>query len=128
MKKKQPYRIIVAGSRTFSDYAFLKAKLDRLTCNLQDFVIVSGAAKGADRLGERYADENGKTVIRFHADWDGLGKKAGILRNEEMVSMSGAKALVAFRCEGKSTGTDDVIARARKAGLKVIVYNVRRTT
>ena len=45
-------KIIVAGSRTFDDYTLLKEKLDFFLKNQKDVVIVSGTAKGADKLGE----------------------------------------------------------------------------
>jgi hypothetical protein len=47
-------------------------------------VIISGGAKGADSLGERYAQERGLEVKVFRADWDKYGKRAGILRNTKM--------------------------------------------
>jgi hypothetical protein len=55
----------------------------------------------------------------FHADWDGLGKRAGFIRNEEVVSY--CDVLVAF-WDGVSRGTAHAIARARYAGKRVIVH------
>ena len=63
--------VIVAGSRTFNDYRLLRNKLDQILANkLPDIVIVSGGARGADTLGERYAQEKGLPVKQFPADWD----------------------------------------------------------
>ena len=57
------YYLIVAGTRTFDNYEYLKDRLDVTLNSLQkDFdevVIVSGGAKGADALGEQYAREKG---------------------------------------------------------------------
>ena len=50
-------KVIVAGTRTFNDYDFLKATLDNLLAGLQNIEIVSGGARGADFLGELYAME-----------------------------------------------------------------------
>lgn len=83
---------------------------------------MSGGAKGADTLGERYAEEKGFKVKRFPADWNIHGKKAGILRNEEMANY--ADTCVAF-WDSQSKGTAHMIKRATELGLKVRVvrYN-----
>lgn len=78
--------------------------------------IVSGGAKGADALGEKYAKEKGYKLKRFIAEWDKYGKKAGILRNHEMAIY--ADALLAY-WDGQSRGTKNMIDEARTNGLKV---------
>lgn len=116
-------RLIIAGSRDFADAAFLNRKLDKLTARLDKkrLVVMSGHAKGADRLGEEWAFKNYVKVEVYHAEWDKHGKaRAGPLRNSEMIS-SEPDALIAFHC-GNSPGTADIIAKAEKAGLKVKVY------
>lgn len=75
-------------------------------------------AKGADLLGERYANEKGYKVSRFPADWSSFGKSAGFVRNEEMAQ--NADALVAF-WNGKSRGTQHMIKTAERHKLKVRV-------
>jgi len=47
------FKVIVAGSRNFDDYDFLKEKLLKLFYNFypEDIEIVSGTARGADQLG-----------------------------------------------------------------------------
>ena len=123
-------RIIVCGSRTFDDLLFLARKLETRTRNLKEVVIITGAQVtidkegrkyGADYLAEKWALSKGHTVVRYHADWNKHGAKAGPIRNSEMVKESEAKVLIAF-WDGKSPGTEDVVAKARKAGLKVIIY------
>ena len=51
-------KVIIAGSRDFNDYTSLKNKMDIILKNQKDVTIVSGTARGADKLGERYAGEN----------------------------------------------------------------------
>ncbi|MOA29428.1 hypothetical protein D3C78_1504400 [compost metagenome] len=58
-------------------------------------------------------------VKRFIPDWDGLGKKAGHVRNREMGDY--ADALVAL-WDGTSKGTAGMVEYAKKKGLKVYVY------
>lgn len=67
-------RVIVAGSRDFADYNFLRDKLDFLLSRVnEDVTIISGCARGADSLGERYAKERGLTLLRMSADWQKHG-------------------------------------------------------
>ena len=75
------FRVIICGSRNFNDYELLKEKCDYfLSRKINDgskVVIVSGCARGADQLGEKYASERGLAVLKFPANWDKYGKRAG---------------------------------------------------
>jgi hypothetical protein len=111
--------MVVCGSRTFSDYALLDASLDRLLAGrIPDVVILSGGARGADRLVERYGRDHSLGVERFPADWARYGRAAGPRRNEEMIAT--ADALVAF-WDGTSPGTRHAIKTARRRGIPVRV-------
>lgn len=116
------FKVIVAGGRNFSDYALLQQKLDYALKNkvTEGITIVSGAARGADKLGERYAKERGYEIDSHPANWDRYGKSAGYIRNKEMAQ--NADALMAF-WDGKSKGTKHMIDLAEQYGLKVIVIN-----
>ena len=119
-------RIIIAGSRTFNNYRLLRSKLDEIIAGISDEIeIVSGNARGADRLGERYASEHNISVALFPADWSVYGKPAGIIRNQIMVNhVSKGKALVVVFWDGESRGALDMIRRARSAGIETIVYRI----
>ncbi|GAK03277.1 phage chromosome segregation protein [Geomicrobium sp. JCM 19037] len=115
------FRVIVAGSRDFSNYEFLRSRLDwALYERNEDIAIVSGGASGADALGERYADERGLIIVKYPADWSTHGKAAGPIRNREMAA--NADALAAF-WDGKSRGTKNMIDEARNKGLRVIIFD-----
>lgn len=92
-----------------------------LTFGLPD-EIVSGGARGADSLGERYAKENSIAIKRFTPDWDGLGKRAGFVRNQDMGNY--ADTVVAF-WDGESSGTKHMIEFATKIGLDVVLTIVK---
>jgi len=108
-------RTIVVGSRTFTDYDALKMVLDNPPWEITE--IVSGGARGADSLGERWATENGVECSVFHPNWS-IGRQAGIIRNIEMAKY--AEALIAF-WDGESRGTKHMIEEAKKRKLKVFV-------
>lgn len=100
-------KCLVVGSRNFNDYELMKENLDSILSTYEDICIVSGGAKGADSLAERYAKEKGYKLKVFPADWDKYGKSAGYIRNEEMhryISQFEERKCVAF-WDGESKGT-----------------------
>lgn len=111
-------RIIVAGCRDFCDYTVAKEYIDGCLSELGDstFIFVSGACRGADMLGERYAKEHGFEIERYPAQWDLLGKSAGPVRNRKMAEVSD---LVICFWDGVSRGTRSMIEYAEKIGKAV---------
>jgi hypothetical protein len=115
-------RVIIAGSRNFcteEHYKRLEAQMDSLilTFGLPD-EIVSGTARGADQLGERYARENQIPIKSMPADWDTYGKSAGYLRNKDMAEYG--TCLVVF-WDGESKGTQHMIRLAGENGLDIVL-------
>jgi len=116
------FRVIVAGSREFTDYAFVKQKLDELLRNKFPYVeIVNGLAAGPDTLGGQWATERKVEQKQFPADWKAEPRRAGILRNMQMGDY--AHALIAF-WNGTSRGTKHMIEYAQSKGLNVKVIRV----
>lgn len=116
--------IIIAGSREFDDYEYLKEAMDEIIAELDDgtkISIVCGMARGADLLGKQYAEDRWLAVIEMPADWDQYGKKAGHIRNEEMAKIG--DVLVAFWIP-PSPGTKNMIGLAEKYKLKISVHEV----
>lgn len=133
-EKLKELRIIVAGSRDFNDFKLLWKSVEKIQRDivaekfrdLSRVCIVSGTARGADQLGELYAERTGLHTYRFPADWDGLGKRAGYVRNAEMAKFAvkdgNYGVLVAF-WDGKSKGTKHMIDLANQYKLEVHVVN-----
>lgn len=130
-KKLKQIRIIIAGSRNFNDYILLNDEVNNIISRIKDkdnkfenykIEIISGAARGADILGEKYANSSKFDVIKFIPDWKKLGKKAGYIRNSEMakyaVEDGNYGVLIAF-WDGKSKGTKHMIDLAKANGLEV---------
>jgi hypothetical protein len=123
-------RIIIAGGRDFNNYELLKEKVFNIVkCENKSknhIKIVSGGARGADTLGERFAKEFDLKVCRFIPDWNGLGKRAGYVRNVDMAKYSiennNRGVLIAF-WDGKSKGTKHMIDLAKSYNLEVHVIN-----
>jgi hypothetical protein len=113
-------RVIIAGSRTFADYELLCKKCDIYLSSLSDIEIVSGAANGADRLGEKYARSKGYPIKQFFANWEEYGKSAGYRRNEEMAKY--AHALIIF-WDRESRGSKHMIDLAKKYNLAIKIVS-----
>lgn len=107
-------KTIIAGSRGMDNYEFIKSTI--LESGFEITEVVSGGARGADRLGERYAKEMGIPIKQFIPDWDGLGKKAGHVRNREMGDYADALIVVII---DDSKGSVGMYEYATKKGLKV---------
>ena len=132
---KKDVRVIVAGSRDFSDYDLLSDILNSIVDAYigSDLTIISGTARGADSLGEHFASEKGLKLMRFPAQWEKYGKRAGYLRNEEMLryaSADQAEALLVAFWDGESKGTKHMISLASKAKIqkKIILLKQRKVT
>jgi len=126
-KSKPEFRVIIAGTRDFSDYQLLRDKCDAILSSKRqnsNIIVVSGTARGADRLGERYARERGYEIRQFPADWLNDEKKAGPIRNAKMAD--NADALIAF-WDGQSRGTKNMIETAKRKGLVIRTIDTNRS-
>lgn len=116
------FKVIICGGREFSDYELLKKACDYYLSkrieNGEKITIISGGARGADALGEKYAKEKGLDLQIFPANWDKYGKRAGYLRNKQMAEI--ANACIAFLSSyGENKGTKMMISIARENKLLV---------
>lgn len=115
------YRILVTGSRTWWDYAELTLHLNDVVQENGgpgNVVIVHGACpRGADEMADQYANACAIKVERHPADWERHGRRAGFIRNAEMVEL-GADICLAFIRDG-SRGATHTADLAEKAGIPV---------
>lgn len=122
-EKKENFKVIIAGSRGFSNYKLLKETCDkylREKKKTHNVIVISGHARGADILGEKYASDEDLDLEIYPADWKKYGKSAGFMRNEQMANI--ADAVIAF-WNGESHGTKHMIDIAEEKGLNVKVVN-----
>ncbi|MDD6478394.1 MAG: DUF2493 domain-containing protein [Oscillospiraceae bacterium] len=109
-------RVVIAGCRYYENYKEAEEYIDFCISNIRkenEIIIVSGGARGADALGERYAEENGFKIERYLPNWDKYGKSAGPKRNRQMAEIG--DYVICF-WDGKSKGTKSMIEAARKSG------------
>lgn len=111
---------IIAGSRSIKEYTLVKYAIESAPWIPTE--VISGRARGVDRLGERWAKENNVQLFLMPADWDKHGKRAGYLRNRRMAA--DADALIAI-WDGESRGTRNMIEIAEEEGLEVYVVMLK---
>lgn len=108
-------RTIIAGGRDFLPSALWLARVALALHKLGTTVVISGTCRGADVFGEAIAEFLGIPVEQFPADWDGLGKKAGPIRNAQMAEHADSLILLPG-----GPGTDSMRACARGRDLRII--------
>jgi len=113
-------QLAVVGGRDFRDYKKLSAAIDSIRAECVVDRIISGGARGADSLAEKYARERNIPITVFRPDWEREGKKAGLLRNKDIIEASGW--VLAF-WDGESRGTQHTITIAKKSMKRVVVYS-----
>lgn len=117
-------KLIIAGGRDFNDYPLLQIETQRflVECNFNptQLIIVSGNAKGADTLGEIFAEKYHFPITSFPANWNEFGKRAGPIRNEEMAKFA-THAIIFW--DSVSSGSKNMIENAKKYNLTYKVIN-----
>ena len=115
-------KLAVVGSRTFTDRALMRSILAGMVRDREVTEIVSGGARGADRMAEDIAHGLGVKVTIFYPDWDRFGNRAGFLRNYEIEEYS--DACIAF-WDGESAGAKMTIDLFKEKGKPIDVYKFR---
>lgn len=111
-------RLIIAGSRDITNEHIVQEAIE-LTNLWPITEIVLGGARGVDKLGEQWAEQEVIAVKAFPADWKQYGAQAGILRNIQMAEY--ADALIAI-WDGSSPGTKHMIDTMVKVQKPVFIY------
>lgn len=120
-------RLAIVGSRTFEDYDLARDVLDgvAMVSGYEYVEMVSGGARGADTIGERYADERGIPKRIFPAEWKKYGRRAGFIRNVDIID--NCDVCVCF-WDGESHGTKHDIELCQEKHKPCIVHNFVNST
>ena len=93
-------KLAVIGSRSFDNFELLNNEILSLGNEITE--IISGGAKGADLLAEKWAKQNNVISTIIKPIWSIYGRGAGIIRNEDIIQK--CDYCIAF-WDGKSKGT-----------------------
>lgn len=124
-----PVRILVCGSRTFSHPVVVASELAFVSTYYNgNIMIIHGAAPGADTLADEWAKAVGKEIEAYPADWKRYGKRAGFLRNTQMLEEGRPDRVVAFvdKPLAESKGTKMMVDIACTGGVPCLVVEHNR--
>jgi len=115
------FRVLVTGSRDWSDAQVVELLMQDIKRNAgEDVVLVSGnCPSGADKIAEDIAIKFGWTLELHPAQWKEHGKRAGFVRNAEMVEL-GADICLAF-IKDESAGATNTVTKARIAKIPTVI-------
>ena len=137
----------IVGSREIKDLnlvyiAFGQSPWCNTAINKKLIQIISGGARGADTLAEKFAKELGINFLPFDADWDNInvpgalvryrnGKpynvRAGFDRNQKLVDYlaskpnNSGKLIALLSKDHKCNGTKDTIRRAKELEIQTFI-------
>lgn len=122
IRLRPPLYVMVCGGRDYSDKDRVDTVLNAVAVGAA--AIVTGGARGADRLAEKWAQKRGIQTITMPANWIAWGKTGGPRRNSAIIDL-----LLALDFAGKRVvcvsfpgglGTEDVTEKALRAHLRVV--------
>lgn len=121
-------RILICGGRDFEDHEMFKTAMHyiaerylehTLLGGLLDVTVISGGATGADQRAIEWAIGENVAYREFKADWNKHGKRAGYLRNKQMLEEGKPDLVIAFPGGKGTTMMIDLAAKAKVKVLKV---------
>ena len=117
-----PMRILVTGSRAWSDEATIRRYLQAFHTWVPARLVSGACPTGADAIAESIAAELGWEIELHPAQWAEHGRAAGFVRNAEMVDL-GADLCLAFIVD-HSKGATMTADRAERVGVRTIRVTV----
>lgn len=121
MARTRVFIVVICGSRSWNDEAAIRAAVEELVRQEPFLLVVTGGAAGADTIADEVARELGVHTAVIRALW-GKGRGAGPVRNQVMADLF-PNMVLAFRRQGPSPGTDDMVHRATMARAFVTVFH-----
>jgi hypothetical protein len=116
------HRVLICGDREWTDETTIRVVILGLKDKWgKDLTIINGYAPGADLIAAKLSQSLGIDTECYPARWDAFGKRAGPMRNQQMLD-SGVDEVWAFHDHiTSSKGTKDMVQRASKAKVPVTV-------
>lgn len=135
-------KVAIVGDRECTNYEIVKEAVKQ--ANFEITEVVSGGARGVDKLAERWAKENCIPLKVFKANWDDLKQpgavvkarknpwtkrmekynaNAGFYRNKQIVDY--VDAVIAIQPNGPTSGTNNTIKLTKEAKKPLHEYEKR---
>lgn len=118
--------MLIAGSRDITDYKFWKPLFVSVLHHNEITTIVGGGARGVDAMAKMLAEDTGLPYLEFPAEWNKLGKKAGFVRNIDLVNACDFAVII---WDGSSKGTAHtmkLLDDSNKPYLRISMHNTEK--
>lgn len=123
LQRKTDTKLAIVGSRTITDVNFVNRIFNCYKyCFGKPKKVISGGAKGIDTIGETWADNLKIEKQIFIPDWDKYGKKAGFIRNEDIIKNCDVCLAI---WDGGSNGTKNDFELCEKYKKSLILFNMK---
>ena len=119
-------RVLICGDRNWTDAKSVATVLDQWNKNTPISTVIHGAANGADTAGEQAAKLLRIPIESYPADWKQYGKKAGPIRNKQMLDSKIDYVLAFHDNIDDSKGTKHMINIALKANVPIYLFSHTR--
>lgn len=121
-------RLVVFGDRNWDNPERVEtciiAMWDQFAIYDDEFLVISGGARGADTHARLACEKHGFIFLEFSAQWDKFGRAAGVIRNQQMIDEGRPDQGLAFHKDiSKSKGTLDMFRRLQKNNIACSVIN-----
>lgn len=122
-------KVLVSGTRALTveqkGYVYTRLLSEYVAATEAGYtwIVIAGGATGVDSCADQFALDVSLRFYRFPAQWGTYGKKAGVIRNIEMLDKAKPDLLIAFPSV-KSIGTRHCIREAQKRGVQTIVHEL----
>jgi hypothetical protein len=113
--------VIFSGGDQWHDHELLWDALDNAHARIPNMILATTAQhKGCDQIAHAWAASRGIKTVRFTLN-RGLGKRAGFVRNEQLINLKPVHAVI---CEGSGLQSN-LLTRVREAGVPYNAFALR---
>ncbi|HHX59799.1 MAG TPA: DUF2493 domain-containing protein [Epulopiscium sp.] len=117
-------KVLICGDRHWNNYSSILNIVQRLKKAYGNIKIVQGGCSGADIIAKKAAIECGLEYAEYPANWSKYGKRAGPLRNQQMLDEENPDMVIAFHPNiNQSKGSRDMITRAKQVGIQTYIFD-----
>lgn len=125
-KTNDEMKVAIVGSRSINDQMFVEYLFRCFTYIFgKPTKIISGGARGVDSFAGEYAGKSKIELLVFRPDWSKYGKKAGFIRNEDIIKNCDICLAI---WDGESHGTKHDLELCEQYKKDLVLFNVKEST
>jgi len=115
--------ILICGSRNWTNHEIIKTALKKIQYPKATPYVIHGDAIGADTIGKEEAEKLKYITKAYPTDEKKYGKKAGYIRNIEMLNTNPYIVFAFCNDLPRCIETSMIIELAKQRGIPIILYS-----